>query len=177
METRESTLEGAGSAKGEGKSLVGEARQEATRIAGAAKERVEEKAAQTKDTAAETVGTVAGVLRDAGQRLEQENVGFGHYAESAAEQVERLAGYLRSHDLGDMLRDAETFARRHPELFLGGAVVAGMMAARFLKSAPRRQEALAVPYQVPIAGSSQPGFNPPYPGSTGPGRDSGGGGL
>jgi hypothetical protein len=144
METRESTGEVAG-AKGELKSIVSEAKQEASRIAESAREKVSGSAEDKIEAAADKVGTVAGILRDAGERLTHEQAGFGRYAESAAGQVDRLAQYLRSHDVNEMFRDAETFARRHPELFLGGAFLAGMVATRFLKSSPRRESAAPLP--------------------------------
>jgi hypothetical protein len=108
-------------------------------LADAARERVAEAASSKKEAAAEKIDTVAEVLHDAGQRL-QEDMGIGRYAESAARQVDHLAHYLRRSDFGGMVRDAETFARRHPELFLGLAFLGGMVAARFLKSAPPAPE-------------------------------------
>jgi hypothetical protein len=129
------SAQGASGAKDEVKTLLQDAKQETSRLADAARERVAETASSKKEAAAETIGTVAGVLRDAGQRL-QEETSLGRYAEDAARQAERLAHYLRRKDLGGMVRDAETFARRHPETFLGVAFVGGMLAARFLKSSP-----------------------------------------
>jgi hypothetical protein len=91
-----------------------------------------------KATAADTLGTVAGVLREAAQKLEGEAGPLGSYASGAAEQVDKVARYIREKDVEGLTRDAETFARRHPEVFLGGAFLAGLLAARFLKSsAPR----------------------------------------
>jgi hypothetical protein len=92
-----------------------------------------------KGTAAQSLGTVAEALREAANKLGEGEAGpLGSYAESAAEQVDKIARYLREKDLQSLSRDAQTFARRHPEVFLGGAFLAGIMAARFLKSsAPR----------------------------------------
>jgi hypothetical protein len=92
-----------------------------------------------KDTAAQSLGTVAEALREAANKLGEGEAGpLGTSAESAAEQVDKIARYLREKDLQSLSRDAQTFARRHPEVFLGGAFLAGIMAARFLKSsAPR----------------------------------------
>jgi hypothetical protein len=152
------------SAKQEVKSLLSEAKQETSRLAETAKEKVTDTAVARKDAAAETIGTVADVLRDAGQRL-QEETALGRYAETAADQVERLSQYLRRKDLGGMMRDAETFARRHPELFLGVAFLGGIAAARFLKSsAPRpetpREPAVASP--EPPAPAYRSGYGPGY---------------
>jgi hypothetical protein len=118
----------AGSLMKDAKNAIGEAAAGLkSKAAGAADER--------KDTAAQTLGTVAGALRGAAQDLHLgEAAALGTYAESAAEQLDKVAGYLREKDLKGLQRDTETFARRHPELFLGGAFLAGILAARFLKS-------------------------------------------
>ena len=92
-----------------------------------------------KDTAAQGLGTVAEALREAANKLGEGEAGpLGSYAESAAEQVDKVARYLREKDLQSISRDAQTFARRHPEVFLGGAFLAGIFAARFLKSSSPR---------------------------------------
>jgi hypothetical protein len=54
--------------------------------------------------------------------------------DSAVDQIERFAGYLRNRDVGQMVDDVERFARRQPGLFLGSAFTIGLLAARFLKS-------------------------------------------
>jgi hypothetical protein len=58
----------------------------------------------------------------------------------AAGGVSEISSYLRDRNVDDMLADAEDFARRQPELFLGGAFALGMLAARFFKSSSRPQE-------------------------------------
>jgi len=95
---------------------------------------------QRKTTAAESLGNVAGALREAAQKLEEGAGPLGSYAGGAADQVDKVARYLREKDLQALARDTETFARRHPEVFLGGAFLAGVLAARFLKSSSQRRE-------------------------------------
>jgi hypothetical protein len=152
------------------KSLLSDAKQETTRIAETARERVGEAVAQKKDQAAQQVGSVAGALREAGEKLQREDVAFGRLAENVAGQAERLSQYLRSHDLQTVVRDAEAFARRHPEIFLGGAVVAGMVATRFLKSSAPREHA-AGPYSpAPVDPFNKPHYaaeEPPPPAAGG----------
>jgi hypothetical protein len=95
---------------------------------------------ERKGNAAQSLGTVAEALREAANKLGEGEAGpLGSYAESAAEQVDKVARYLREKDLQSLSRDAQTFARRHPEVFLGGAFLAGIFAARFLKSSGQRQ--------------------------------------
>jgi len=143
----------------EAKNAIGEAAEGLkSRAMGAVDER--------KVTAAQTLGTVAGALRGAAQDLQHGEVAaLGTYAESAAEQIDKVAGYLREKDLNGLRRDAETFARRHPEVFLGGAFLAGLLAARFLKSSRLKE-----------GGSVQGGFESGFGGgyATGPQSYAGG---
>ncbi|HET8644341.1 MAG TPA: hypothetical protein VFO85_02555 [Vicinamibacteria bacterium] len=145
--------------KNEVKTLLHDAKEETSRLADMARERASESADARKEAAAGKMDTVAEVLRDAGQRLQEQEAGFGRYAAGAAEQVDRLAHYLRRSDLGGMVRDAETFARRHPELFLGVAFLGGIFAARFLKSSPREEIA-------PEPGASAAYASPPASGTS-----------
>jgi hypothetical protein len=58
----------------------------------------------------------------------------------SVEKSEKLSTYLRDNDLRGFVRDTETFARRRPEVFLGGTLIAGLMLARFLKASSPDQE-------------------------------------
>jgi len=107
---------------------------------------------QRKTTAAESLGTVAQALRGAANTLgEGQTAALREYADGAADQVDKVARYLREKDVQTLARDTETFARRHPEVFLGGAFLAGVLAARFLKSTGQRDTA-----PIPGSGSVNP---------------------
>jgi hypothetical protein len=85
--------------------------------------------------AADGLGTLAQSLRQAGDQLRSQEGDFiAPCANSAADMVERFSGYLRDTQPRDMMVDMESFARRQPGLFLGGAFLIGFAAARFLKS-------------------------------------------
>jgi len=128
-------------AKEQVKSLASEAKDQAKDVANQARDHVQELVGQQKDQAAERLGSLAEALREAGRKLnEGEKAGdFGQYADRAAQQVERLSGYLRESDLRGFVRDTENFARRRPEVFLGATLVAGLMLARFLKASSPSQ--------------------------------------
>lgn len=126
-------------AKEQVKSLASDAKDGAKDVAKQARDHVQGLLGQQKDQAADRLGALASALRDAGQKLNQDQGAgdVGRYADRAAGQVERLAKYLRRSDLNSLVRDTESFARRRPEVFLGGTLIAGLMLARFLKaSAP-----------------------------------------
>jgi uncharacterized protein YjbJ (UPF0337 family) len=139
------TGEGQGSqgVKEQAKGLASEAKNEALGMADQAKSHVQNLVGERKDRAAEQVSNFAGSLRDAARKLEEGDGGataLGRYATTAADQVERVSQYLRDRDLNSFVRDAETFARRHPDVFLGGTFIAGLILARFFKASDRRNE-------------------------------------
>ena len=133
--------------KEEAKNLAQEAKDQTKQLAGQAGDHLNQLVSRQKDQAAERLGGLAGSLRDVAGKLEQDETmgNFGGYAHRAAEQVDRFSNYLRNGDLNGFFRDAETTARRHPDLFLGGTFLAGLVLARFLKASNPRREAL-VPY-------------------------------
>lgn len=128
-------------AKEEARNLASQAREETSKLAGQAKDHVQHLVTERKDQAADRLGSVVDVLRDVAHRLEENDATgvVGRYANQAADQMDRLTHYLRDNDVGAFVRDTETFARRRPELFLGGTFLAGMLLARFLKASSERR--------------------------------------
>ena len=121
--------------------LVDQAKQTVANVASTAKDgvthQVEQRIDQTKEKALDKLDAVSGALRGAEEKLE----GTGplpDLAEKAAEGIDRLVHYFENKSIGDLLGSAESFARREPALFLGGAVALGIFAGRFLKSSARR---------------------------------------
>jgi len=127
-------------AKEQVRNLAEEAKRETSKVAGQAGDYVSGLVSRQKDQAADRLGGVAGAIRDVGNRLQEQDqaAGVGQYAMRAADQVDRLSHYLRDRDLNTFFRDTETFARRHPDVFLGGTFLAGLLLARFLKSSSDR---------------------------------------
>jgi hypothetical protein len=139
QQAKDQTKELAQGAKEQVKSLASDAKDGAMDVAKQARDHVQGLIGQQKDQAADRLGSLASALRDAGRKLNQDQAAgdVGQYADRAAGQVERLSKYLRQSDLSNLVRDTESFARRRPEVFLGGTIIAGLMLARFLKaSAP-----------------------------------------
>jgi hypothetical protein len=101
---------------------------------GRVQERVEESVEHGKEQIADQIDSVGEALCDAAERIEQEQGTVGRYARLAGEQVCGLADYLRDADPADMARGVQRFARDRPELFLGGALITGLLIGRFLRS-------------------------------------------
>src|SRR5436190_6296673 len=85
----------------------------------------------------------AQVLRQSSTQLtsggERNTAQVAHFTDMAAEQVERLGGYLERASGDELLRDAEDFARRRPWMVAGIGLVAGLAASRFLKASSERR--------------------------------------
>jgi hypothetical protein len=119
-------------------------------VAGQAKEQAQQKAEEVKARAsgrlrgqldtrsnemAEQITPFAQALHKAGDHLaSQENFSGSKLAHRAGDQVEELAGYLRNSGSDRFLGDVEGFGRQRPWAAGGIGVVAGFMAARFLKA-------------------------------------------
>jgi hypothetical protein len=96
---------------------------------------------QQKQRAADGLGSVASALHQTGDSLQGGDQGaIGQYAHRAADTVDQLAQQIRDKDVEQLLSEAENFARREPEVFLGGAVLLGLLASRFLKASARRSQ-------------------------------------
>ncbi|MES2462494.1 MAG: hypothetical protein V4671_18075 [Armatimonadota bacterium] len=100
-----------------------------------AKDSVKSQLTNQKEKAVSTLGSFTDALHQTGDQLRQSGQGvFGGYADSLAGQVDRAVDYLRENDIDDLAAQVESFARRQPALFIGGAFVVGVALARFLKS-------------------------------------------
>ena len=109
---------------------------------GTAKDLAGQAAQQAESAAADKKSQAAGVLDDASSALhgaadslrDDGRDAFARYAEQAAGQVEQFTSTVRDKNVGELLDEAERFARREPGLFIGGAFLLGIVGARFLKA-------------------------------------------
>jgi hypothetical protein len=100
-----------------------------------------EQAARTADAQAsttmtrvgETLETVAGHIREAGQELRPEQPQIAGLIETAAERVEEAATYLRDRDASEALANVQRIARSQPALVIGGGLAAGLIVGRILR--------------------------------------------
>lgn len=98
--------------------------------------------AHQKDRTGRLLGDFAGGLRRSGQALD-EQPRLGALADGTAAALEDISERIRAREVGDMIRDAEDFVRRHPLAVGAGAAALGLLAARFVKSSAARAEARA----------------------------------
>src|SRR3712207_4552136 len=127
-------------AKQQTQQVAQQARQQASDLASRGGEQVKGQLANQKHNAAQRMSPVQAALRETGQQLRNQGQGpVAEYADKAADQVERFAGYLRENDVDSLLNDARGFARRNPAVFLGSAAALGFLATRFLKSSSQEE--------------------------------------
>ena len=129
-------------------SIADTAKETANKAVGQAKEKAVGLLDDQKSKAVTGLSSVADSIRKvgAGLRISADQNALtqttARYGDNLAEKIESLSGYLEDATLKDLSRDIERFARRQPALFVGGAFLVGVLAARFLKtSAPRQNSA------------------------------------
>jgi hypothetical protein len=106
-----------------------------------------------KDQRLRASGEVEGVARAlrAGASCfeEQGQESFALLTREAAARVDRLSDSIRDGDVGKTMRDAERYAREHPTVVLGGALLIGFAAVRFFKASGDSQSEVEVPRTSP----------------------------
>ena len=101
---------------------------------------------QHKERHAQQVGALAEAARAAARSLESsQSPVAARYADRTADQIDEFSRSLRESSWVDLLGDVEATARRHPSLFVVGAVAAGFLAGRFLSVAAPSEEARPAP--------------------------------
>ena len=133
------------SAKETAKGIYDQAKNTVGQAYGVATKRATEVLDEQKGTLAGGLTSVADSIKQVGENLnsteEQNKITetAAKYTNSLAEQIENISGYFERKDVKEMVRDVESFARKYPAYFIGGAVAIGFLAARFLKSSNPKQ--------------------------------------
>ena len=96
-----------------------------------------------KNAGAEYVGSLADTMRRAAREFDGDLPIAGVYIRKAASQIEGVSDSIKTGNFKDLVRGAQSFARRQPTAFLGMAVLAGFGVVRFLKSSANDSEGTA----------------------------------
>jgi hypothetical protein len=106
-----------------------------------ARERASSSLGESKRQLAVQLGTAAEALRRTTQHLRSEDQPrIAGLTETLARQIDQVSSYLRTKDAAARRQDLENAARRQPAIAIGGAIVLGLIGARFLKSSGRHRE-------------------------------------
>jgi len=133
------------SAKETAKGLIDQAKSTAGQAYGVAAEKATTKIDEKKTDLASGLTSVADTIRQVSSTLRETDEQTGvtdtaaKYSDSLAKQIEQISGYFERSDVREMVSDVEKFARKNPAVFIGGAFVVGLLAARFLKSSSSSQ--------------------------------------
>jgi hypothetical protein len=116
-------------------------------VASQATDKLKQTVDSQKSAGADYVGSLAGTIRRAAKEFDGDLPIAGSYIRKAASQVEGVADTIRTGNFKDLVRGAQSFARRQPTAFLGMAVLAGFGVVRFLKSSANETE-VSAPHQA-----------------------------
>jgi hypothetical protein len=116
-------------------SISSDAKELASDAVEQAKELASGQVSQRREKSAGEINKLASALHQTSDDLG--DTFAGPYVEKAANLLDKLSDSVRDASVSDTVRATERFARREPLLFLGGAFLVGVLAARFLKSSER----------------------------------------
>jgi ElaB/YqjD/DUF883 family membrane-anchored ribosome-binding protein len=91
---------------------------------------------EQKARGAERIGNIAQAIHSAADEIAKEVPLAANYVHSAADKLDNASRTLRENSVDDLLRMTTEFAEERPYVFLGGAVAAGFMLMRLLRSSP-----------------------------------------
>src|SRR3954452_12521249 len=106
----------------------------------AAKGKLQQAVDGQKNAGADYVGSLADTMRRAAREFDSDLPIAGTYIRKAAAQVESVSDAVRNGDFEEIVKGAQSFARRQPTAFLGLSVLAGFGVMRFLKSSAATDE-------------------------------------
>lgn len=122
----------------------------------ALKDNAEQQAQTAKLRAVKEAEKVANAADAAGNEFGAGSI-QAQIADQVAMQAEHFAQSIAQLDVNAVSRNVSEFARRNPLLFVGGAAVAGVLAARFLKARDPEPTVVSYPNDDPW------GYYPAHP--------------
>jgi hypothetical protein len=107
----------------------------ASQVVQGAQQQAQSMLSTRKDQLTGSLNSAADALRQTGDTLRNsDQAPMAGIMDTAADKVSGVAGYFEGRDIGQIVADTENYARGNPAVFLGGAFLLGLAAARFLKS-------------------------------------------
>ena len=127
-------------AKDKAQQAAGQAKEQAQQAAGQAKGALRTQVDQRSTDAGQKVGGFASDVRSVSDQLrEQGKDQPAKLADQAADRADQVSRYLTDSDADRILGDIEDFGRKQPWAVIGGGVVLGLLASRFLKASSTRR--------------------------------------
>ena len=98
------------------------------------KESTAQLAEQQKKAGAGHLSGIAGAVHAAADQLDQQLPGAARYIHDAAERIDHAASGLRNKNFADIADGVRRLGQERPLALFGGAMLAGFVLTRFLKS-------------------------------------------
>jgi methyl-accepting chemotaxis protein len=115
-------------------STIAEAKATLGEIAEPLKEKAEQIAEQQKRAGTGHIQTLASAVHGAARELEAGMPRLASSVHDVAQKIEQTADSVRNMNVDQLIEGLDRYAREQPGLVFGGAVVAGIVLSRFLKS-------------------------------------------
>ena len=149
-----------GQAKEQSQEVAQQGQQKASEAAQQGRQKAAGQLATRKEQAAGQIEGISRALRQTSEQLREQDQGsIGKYAEQGADQADRLANFLHEKEGDELIGEIEDFARNRTAVFLGGAFVLGVAAARFIKSSSGQRESFDVQSRAKELGEAATGAN------------------
>ncbi|WP_322889676.1 MULTISPECIES: hypothetical protein [unclassified Yoonia] len=130
-DTNQHNTSTAQSAKQAGAEAADKIQDKAQDAAGKVSEHMTDAADKTRSGAARNVKQMAEALHTASDQLD-DNSTQRRMFDVVADNLEQVSDALTRKDMGEMMRDLNQMARKHPFAFLGGAALVGFAATRLM---------------------------------------------
>ena len=115
--------------------LVEQAKTQVSALTTQATDKVKEQLGTQKSKAAEGLNTFTDAIMQTASTLEEKGQApIANAVSGLAEKVDDFAGYLQNKSVDELASDITNYAKKNPQVFVGGAFVLGLALARFLKS-------------------------------------------
>lgn len=123
----------AGTAKDEASSVAHEAKTQAADLYQQARHELTDQASQQQERIASGLRSLGDQLGSMARNSDDNGIA-GDLVQRVSERVSGAASWLSSRDPSMVLSDLKSFARRRPGAFIGGALVAGVLAGRLTRA-------------------------------------------
>jgi len=115
-------------------SIVGEVKARIGEVAEPIKDKAEQLAEDQKQASTGHMRTLATAVHGAARELEGEMPKIANSVHDVAQRLERTADDLRNRNVEQLFEDFDRYARKQPAIVFGGALMAGFVLSRFLRS-------------------------------------------
>lgn len=112
---------------------AGQAKEQAASLAGQVKDKALAAVSDQKEGVADRIDDLAQAVHKSGEQFAGQQDWIAGAIERGAAELGSLASSLRENDLGSLLEQVKTLARRQPALFVGASLAAGFAVARLGK--------------------------------------------